>query len=263
MKWLVRLMLPVLPSLLIGTQPDSLARQTQLEIERRNLEVEEKAVEILDLRSAISIQNSELQDLRQQIDSLRFYHVSMNQLLETKDTEINNLKMALSAIREDKQLSQELLQQIQDKKSVPPSPEPPAEPDQKPVVLISDEQFRMEYNTALNLYFDRKYTASIKIFERIRDLHPEHPLADNCQYWLAECYYTLENYRAAVEAFEQVHRFGDGNKADAAQFKIGMSYLKLGQKQKARDAFHILELTYPRSELIPRTREFLTTQEKF
>jgi TolA-binding protein len=89
------------------------------------------------------------------------------------------------------------------------------------------------------------------------------PLSDNCQYWLGECLYSQEKYHEAIDAFRKVQNLGDGNKADAALFKIGLSYLKLNRKNDARAAFNELEKNYPQSELVAKSRQYNLSQDKF
>jgi len=75
--------------------------------------------------------------------------------------------------------------------------------------------------------------------------------------------YSQEKYSRAIEEFKKVGPLGDGNKADAALFKIGMSYLKMEQQSQALNAFKQLEKQFPGSELLEKAQQYLTTQEKF
>lgn len=264
---MARVLFPILFFLLL-IQGNLITQETQNvqsdvddELQQKRLELEEKAVEILDLRSALTIQNSELEDFKNEVEEWKKHNADMEDSLSAKQVEIENLKLILKAFDEDKKFSQEMVETIrssQDSTQIPMSSEILASP-----IPIDDFEFRSLYNEALNLYFDRKYDASINKFRALLSLSIDHSLSDNCQYWLGECYYSLEKYLEAIAEFKEAGNLGDKNKADAALFKIGMSYLKMGEKGKAISAFTNLEEEFPNSELLTKAKEYLTIQEKF
>ena len=88
---------------------------------------------------------------------------------------------------------------------------------------MNKRDYRRQYNAALNKYFQRDYPSAIKLFRKLIKANPEGIYADNCQYWIGESYYSMENYQQAIEEFSKVSSFPENNKADHALFKIGMS----------------------------------------
>lgn len=85
----------------------------------------------------------------------------------------------------------------------------------------------------------------------------KNKLADNAQYWIGECYYSLKNYQRAIIEFEKVFSFPNSNKNDDAQFKLGLCYAAIGNRVKAREEFQRLIDYFPKSEYVTRAKQFL------
>ncbi len=117
--------------------------------------------------------------------------------------------------------------------------------------------YEAEYERARELFQNRNYREAIQIFEQLVNQNPNHPLADNAQYWIGESYFMLGQYRKAILAFEKVFLFEQSNKNDYAQYKLGLSYYMLGDKQRARSEFQKLIDQYPRSPLVSKARQYL------
>jgi TolA-binding protein len=240
--------------------------QTLPDISEKKAELNEKNVEVLELQSNVKDQNEELQSIREEIERLKEYNQHLEDSLSAKQSEIDSLKtqqsevdnfrMIVNAINEDKTLTDEILESIKSSEVV-------FEDTITPVLDLDDTAYRTRYNEALNQYFDRNFEDSIRKFTYLLQLSGQHPLSDNCQYWLGENLYSQEKYPAAIEAFAKVAPLGDGNKADAALFKIGMSYLKMNDQDQAVVYFKRLEKEFPKSELLGKAQQYLTTQEKF
>lgn len=86
-------------------------------------------------------------------------------------------------------------------------------------------------------------------FREFLRLYPNHDLADNSQYWLAECFYDRKDYGQAVREFRRViERYPNGNKVPDALLKVGFSYLALGSPEAGRQTLAQLQRSYPRHE---------------
>ncbi|MCK4689087.1 MAG: hypothetical protein KAT41_02205, partial [Candidatus Marinimicrobia bacterium] len=110
---MARVLFPIL-FLLLLIQGNLIAQETQNvqsdvddELQQKRLELEKKAVEILDLRSALTIQNSELEDFKNEVEEWKKHNADMEDSLSAKQVEIENLKLILKAFEEDKKFSQE------------------------------------------------------------------------------------------------------------------------------------------------------------
>ncbi len=234
--------------------------KTDPEYSDKKVELEKKAVEILDLRSALTIQENELELIKKDLSKTKNYNMNLVDSLGKKETEIENLRSLLKAYEEEKRLSREVMKSletsifIKDTNAVKTSHED---------LKMKDSEFRSIYNESLSAYFDNKYEVSAEKFHFLVSSGLDHPLIDNAQYWLGECYYSLGKFLRAIEEFKKVNGLGDGNKEDAALFKIGMSYLQLGNKEKAISIFKEMEKLFPDSQLIDKTNEYIINREKF
>ena len=63
--------------------------------------------------------------------------------------------------------------------------------------------------------------------------------------------------KRSIKEFEQVFTFPGTNKADDAQFKLGLCYINNGQPDKAKIEFESLIEFYPNSEYYKRSQEYL------
>jgi len=222
--------------------------------------IDQKDIEIHNLKEELEYIKKELLNLQQANVSLHDSPKNKRDTLDVKtvknEDENGNLRIFHQTIEDDHRLSQDIINELQG------LPENAATPEQ-PGDFGDDTEFRAKYNEALNQYFDSNISTSLKNFRNLLEQRQDHPLSDNCQYWLGECYYSQEKFLEAIAAFRKVKDLGDGNKADAALFKIGLSYLKLNKRTEARSAFGDLEKFFPQSDLVPKARQYNLSQEKF
>lgn len=129
-----------------------------------------------------------------------------------------------------------------------------------PSPVLSDEAFRQRYVAALTTYQNGQYTEAAQKFIDLIRTGTQHELADNSQYWLAECYYASKNYKRAISEFERVFTFHGSDKGDDARYKIALSYWNVGSQERARIEFRKLLDEYPNSELDEKARRYLQTR---
>lgn len=103
---------------------------------------------------------------------------------------------------------------------------------EKPVsqsrVQATDEAEKL-YRSSLDLLNSGKVDAAEQGFRDFLDKYPEHPYADNAQYWLGECFYARKDYNSAITEFNLVlTNYSHGDKICDATLKIGYSYIQLG-----------------------------------
>ncbi|MBN1155435.1 tetratricopeptide repeat protein [candidate division KSB1 bacterium] len=118
--------------------------------------------------------------------------------------------------------------------------------------------FTQDYQVALSEYNNRNYKGAIDIFESLLMRDSNNSLADNCRYWIGESYYGLGNYKQAIVEFEKVLSYEDSNKKDDAQLKLGISYMKEGDRVKAREEFQRLISNFPDSEYVSKAQNYLS-----
>ena len=127
----------------------------------------------------------------------------------------------------------------------------------KEIPKITDKEYTAKYIESLSHYQNAEWNLSLNGFNYLIQVDSNHDLADNCQYWIGEVYYAKNDYRRSIKEFEKVSSFPGTNKADDAQFKIGLCYLNIGQIDMARQEFKKLQEFYPNSEYYKKTQDYL------
>ncbi len=118
-------------------------------------------------------------------------------------------------------------------------------------------QYKQAYMTSLSNFQNQEFDEAINGFHDLVQSDATNELADNSQYWLAECYYSQKNFKRAIIEFEKVFTYAGTDKNDDAQLKIGLSYQSMGNVDKAREEFQRMIDYFPGSEYYPKAREAL------
>lgn len=117
--------------------------------------------------------------------------------------------------------------------------------------------FKAKYEQALQAFYNKDYSTAIQTFNQLLASNPDHRLASNCRYWIGESYNAKGNYREAIDAFSAVMRYRSSYKFDDALLMNGICYLKIGDKNTAREHFQELVSRYPDSEYAPKAMRYL------
>jgi TolA-binding protein len=73
-------------------------------------------------------------------------------------------------------------------------------------------------------------------------------MADNAQFWIAECLYAGKKLDEAVVEYDKVVTlFPKGDRVPAARYKKGLVLMEQGQPEAARAEFQALIRLFPRS----------------
>jgi tol-pal system protein YbgF len=122
-------------------------------------------------------------------------------------------------------------------------------PDPATVAAPEKSKFTPEqqYENAVQLLQAGDYQGAQGGLEVFLDLNPDHQLASNAAYWLAETHYVRQNYSAAAAAFARNYRtYGkDASKAIDNLLKLGMSLSNLGENEKACLTYQELTEAFP------------------
>lgn len=191
--------------------------------------LEERTVEVLQLKSDVIILQSEIIRLKSEIIQLKDKNAQLQEQLRQKEKEISKLKQKLSLLQKGKVRSRSL----------------------------SRDEFSIRYKEALNEYYAGNYRQAIERFAYLLAINSHHELSDNCQYWIGESYYSLKQYEQAIKAFRKVFTYQDPNKWDDAQMKLWLCYLRLGDKARAQEELQRLFTDYPNSEYVSKAKELL------
>jgi tol-pal system protein YbgF len=115
------------------------------------------------------------------------------------------------------------------------------------------------YDAAYNDYQTGKYQDSISKFKNFVSLSPSDPRAANAQYWIGECYYSLKDYRNAINSFQSVlQNYPLSGKIQDAILKKGFSYEILGQKELAEVDFQQVIDQFPSTAAAEIAKKKLT-----
>lgn len=197
------------------------------------------------------IDNLQKQLLEQQQD-LSYLNTSMDKIVEENSSlqeRVNLQGERIEQIIQNKRKNEENL----DSKKGPLSNENHS--TQKPNDQASQDQAKAIFNSprklyekALELIFAGKVNSARLLFERYIILYPRTELADNAQYWLAECYYKEKKFGAAIEQFKKVLAdYPNSNKIPDALLKIGFAYYELNQEDIALETLQKIIKNYPES----------------
>ena len=142
-------------------------------------------------------------------------------------------------------------------------PEPAKADTAKPIpdtVGLAEDQL---YNTAYLDFTRGKYDVAISEFRQYLGSFSQTDNADNAQYWIGECFYSLGKLDSAEAGFKQVMAgFPNGNKVSAAEYKLGLVYLAQNRKPEATNQFHRVVREYPGSSEAKLAQERLNPPEK-
>ena len=118
-------------------------------------------------------------------------------------------------------------------------------------------KYKQTYMESLGYFQNEEYDDAIVGFKDLVSSDATNELADNSQYWLAECYYSKKNFKRAIGEFEKVFNFAGTDKDDDAQLKLGLAYQSMGNIEKSREEFQRLIDYFPGSEYYPKAKEAL------
>ncbi|MCI0698239.1 tetratricopeptide repeat protein [candidate division KSB1 bacterium] len=118
-------------------------------------------------------------------------------------------------------------------------------------------EFGQAYQDALDDFYVRRFDSAVRKFQALLQSNDKNELADNCQYWIGECYYAMGRYYEAIAEFQKVYVFAKSNKTPDAQLMIGLAFLKNGEKDMARAELNIVLSFDPRSASAKKAQRYL------
>jgi tol-pal system protein YbgF len=108
----------------------------------------------------------------------------------------------------------------------------------------------------------RDYEAALAGFRLFLELHSQTALAANAQYWVGECQYRMGRYKDALTSFYNVVSYYPlSPKLAASTLKIGQTYTKLKDYEKARIMYERVLDEYPDSAEAEAARKALEVDQ--
>jgi TolA-binding protein len=126
---------------------------------------------------------------------------------------------------------------------------------------VMNSEYGLAYQDALDDFYVRRFDSAIRKFRELIANNDNHPLADNCQYWIGESYFAMGRYYEAVAEFQKVYAFAKSNKTNDAQLMIGIAFMKSGEKDMARAELTMLTSFNPQSDSARKAQKYLRMLE--
>ena len=177
------------------------------------------------------------------------------QQLARVETRLGETEEALRGLRASLDgLARELVRQA----TVPaPPPEKRIEPRPAEAEQLAPRSGPAEqlYSAALASFRAREHGQAVLDFTDFIARYPQHPLAANAQFWIAEAYYLQRDYRQASVEYQKVAEMNSkSGKVPDALLKIGLCFRALNDPARAREAWQQLVQAYPDSEAARQAR---------
>lgn len=117
--------------------------------------------------------------------------------------------------------------------------------------------YETNYNAAIEMFQNHQHQQAIDIFYKLLEQNSKHPLADNCQYWIGESRFAQGKFYQALVEFNKVFAYDAPDKQDDAQLMLGLTYMKLGEVNRAQSEFDWLVTCYGSSEYVQTAHRYL------
>jgi len=113
------------------------------------------------------------------------------------------------------------------------------------------------YEEALINYYNKNYKEAISLLRLLLQQYSSHSLASNCQYWIAQSMFSMNQYGDSIDEFYKVLSYQRSLKKDDSIFLLGQAYLKIGEGERAKESFTRLIREYPHSEFVQGAQSYL------
>lgn len=123
--------------------------------------------------------------------------------------------------------------------------------------VSTKSEFQQKYDGALAAFKSHKYKDAVADLKNLAASSVDSSMLSNTHYWLGECYYAMRKYNDALDAFNTALSYPKSWKRGAAYLMLGMTYVRLGDKDKARATWEELVKVDPKSQYATRAKDFL------
>ena len=106
-----------------------------------------------------------------------------------------------------------------------------------------------QYDFAMNLLKQGDYKNAEQAFIEFISIGKDQDFLSNSKFWLGETYYVRENYKDAAKSYLALYQsYPNSNKAPRALLKLGISLIKMDQKEQGCITFIQLKQNYPTAD---------------
>jgi TolA-binding protein len=183
--------------------------------------------------------------LRREMDDLKAENIALKTKMAAAEKKSKDLMAKVSDLEAAQAASQE--------QAVRPVPAVPA---RKSFAEKSTKSQIAQYEKAVTLAKMNKFQASITKMQSLLDGGIGVDFAGHCYYWMGLCYFSLHDYKAAIEQFREVLALQTSSKKDAAHLMLGKTYRKSGHMEEAKAEFKRLIEEYPHSKYAAEARGY-------
>ncbi|MDD9901376.1 MAG: tol-pal system protein YbgF [Alphaproteobacteria bacterium] len=118
------------------------------------------------------------------------------------------------------------------------------------------------YDAAFSDLRSTQYGPAEKKFSEFLSAYPQHTLAANAQYWLAETYYVRGDFKESAKLFAQGYQdYPKSSKASDSLLKLGLSLDKLNRRDDACLSFGQLRKEFP-GDVTPAARRAIQEMKR-
>jgi tol-pal system protein YbgF len=104
------------------------------------------------------------------------------------------------------------------------------------------------YESALAKFRAGKSEEALAGFRHFLGNYPKSKLADNAQFWVGECYFSLRQYEQAILAYQEVIKnYPEGNKVPSAMLRQALAFNEIKDTTSAKLLFKKIVKSYPNS----------------
>ncbi|MBI5463650.1 MAG: tetratricopeptide repeat protein [Ignavibacteriales bacterium] len=206
--------------------------------------------------NTLAAYEKQLEDLRTENTTLRQKIAKLEQDNRTLNARLSDTDAKIAAEKSRADRAEEALKNTATAANQPASKpaegtpkSEPAKAEPKPATNITG------YEDALKAFNSRKYADALQGFQHVFSAGVAEDMADNCKYWIGESQFALKKYKDAVGSFEDVIKYKASEKKGDAQFMLGQSFERLGNKVKAKEAYEKVVKDYPMSKNVKRAKE--------
>lgn len=191
-----------------------------------------------------SMEKKDQGDDMQQYLKLRSRIDELQQRIDSREKEIESL---MQSVEEKKREIETLESQVERKPAMRTSAAVPSASTTRTTPRI-EADFSKAYEQGLNRFYMKRYGEAIDIFQSLLQTYPNHSLASNCEYWLAESYFGAGEPESAERHFWRVLDYPRSLKKDDALFSLSKLYLARKDSARARQVLERLIADFPDSE---------------
>ena len=203
---------------------------------------------------AVKDKSLELDLLRAQITTLETQAKEMQTKLSAKTdllhTQITELETQVKEIQTKLSAKTETDTTVKDKPDVKKENKTETEERMAPEAKTPEVKDPVKvYGAAYDSFKDKKYKEAREKFDAFKKEFPKDKLTGNAQFWIAEAYYSEEDYAGAIVEYDALLKnYPSSEKAPGALLKQGYSFIEMGDNKAARGILEELKEKYPKSK---------------